>query len=420
MTLVEQKKEIKPILKKHVNTIHSSNNLTLVQRKLFNALLFNAYHDMPEKFQYEIPIKKLCNLIGYDSRDYKKLRKSILDLLTTAIEWNVIENDQGEKKEKWRASSIVAAAKIENGLCIYEFSSVMRELLYRPEIYGKIDIQIMTQFKSSYGLALYENCIRFQSIATTPWLPINTFRKLMGIAENRYQNFCDLKKRVLDIAVKEVNLYSPIKVVPEIKRVNKAVTSIKFKLLENKEVTVNVENDLLEANADLLSILKRDFNLSDKVAIDILDRYDPEFIQEKITLIKASENFRLGKIRELAAYFIDALKRDYKPSKSSQRLLNEIRNQEEAKIKAEKAKEDQLQEKAKKQRLEVINNYLGSLSEEALSTVYKSFEEDIITSANFYVRKNYKKAGLKNKSVEMLFNSYVIDIIDKNLELEPT
>ncbi len=413
MTLVDQTKKIKPILKKHVNTIHSSNNLTLVQRKLFNALLFNAYHEMPEKFQYEIPIKKLCNLIGYDSRDYKKLRKSILDLLTTAIEWNVIENDQGERKEKWRASSIIAAAKIENGLCIYEFSSVMRELLYRPEIYGKIDIQIMTQFKSSYGLALYENCIRFQSIATTPWLPINTFRKLMGIEENRYQNFCDLKKRVLDIAVKEVNLYSPIKVVPEIKRVNKAVTSIKFNLLENKEVVTDIEKDLLEANADLLGILKRDFNLSDKVAIDILDRYDPKFIQEKITLIKASENFRSGKIRELAAYFIDALKRDYKPSKSSRRLLNEIRNQEETKVKAEKEKKFQLQKNAKEKRLAVINNYLNSLSEEELSNVYKSFEENVITSANFYVRKIYKKSGVKNKSVQVLFDSYLIDIIGK-------
>src|ERR1700722_13412151 len=106
MTLLEQKKNIKTILKKHVNTIHCSNDLTLVQRKLFNALLFNAYHEMPEKLQYVISVKKLCGLIGYDSRDYKKLRKSIMDLITTAIEWNVIENDQGDQKEKWRASSV--------------------------------------------------------------------------------------------------------------------------------------------------------------------------------------------------------------------------------------------------------------------------------------------------------------------------
>lgn len=92
MTLQEHKKDVKTILKKHVNTIHCSNDLTLVQRKLFNALLFNAYHEMQEKLQYEISVKKLCELIGYASRDYKKLKKSIMDLITTAIEWNVIED----------------------------------------------------------------------------------------------------------------------------------------------------------------------------------------------------------------------------------------------------------------------------------------------------------------------------------------
>lgn len=416
MTLVEQKKEIKPILKKHVNTIHCSNNLTLVQRKLFNALLFHAYHEMPEKFQYEIPVKKLCNLIGYDSRDYKKLKKSILDLLTTAIEWNVIESEQGEQREKWRASAIVSAAKIENGVCTYEFSSIMRDLLYRPEIYGKIDIQIMTQFKSSYGLALYENCIRFQSIPSTPWLPINVFKKLMGIAEDRYQSFCDLKKRVVDIAVKEVNLYSPIKVIPEIQRINKKVVSIKFKLFPNKEMEA-IKAQIDDIDADLLESLKREFILSEKVALELISTYDADFIKEKIRLIKTSDSFRSGKIRDISAYLIDSLKRDYKPSKSSKNLIDEVRIQEELLLKEEKRKEEERQEKLKKQKSEKINKYFNSLTEAEQQKMYQSFEQKILNSSDAYTIKSYKKFGMGSKSIQALFSSYVIDFITEN-ELE--
>jgi plasmid replication initiation protein len=145
----------------------------------------------------------------------------------------------------------------------------MRELLYRPEIYGRIDIQIMTEFRSSYGLALYENCIRFQNVPSTPWLPIAVFKKLMGIAEDRYPSFCDLKKRVLDIAVKEVNLYSPIKMTPEIQRVNKKVISIKFKLFPKKELG-NIEDQVADINSDLLELLRCEFLLSEKVTLEVL------------------------------------------------------------------------------------------------------------------------------------------------------
>ena len=68
-------------LKKHINLIHCSNNLTLVQRKLFNALLFNAYPDLGLKREFCIKTKNLCEIIGYKSNDYKGIKKSLLELM---------------------------------------------------------------------------------------------------------------------------------------------------------------------------------------------------------------------------------------------------------------------------------------------------------------------------------------------------
>ena len=68
----------------------------------------------------------------------------------------------------------------------------MKELLHRPEMYGRLNMLVQAKFQSTYGLALYENCIRYQNIDKTPWFDILQFRKLMGIEENKYK----IKKRI--------------------------------------------------------------------------------------------------------------------------------------------------------------------------------------------------------------------------------
>lgn len=45
-------------LKKHVAIIHSSNKISLLQRKISNALLFNAYDDLLTKDEHEIHVTR--------------------------------------------------------------------------------------------------------------------------------------------------------------------------------------------------------------------------------------------------------------------------------------------------------------------------------------------------------------------------
>lgn len=413
--VLTNKNEIKTsLIKKHVNAIHCSNNLTLVQRKIFNALLLNAYHHLPTTSHYDISIKYLCELIGYDSRDYKKLKRSLLDLITTAIEWNVIDQCNELQDEKWRASSIISAAKIENGICTYEFSSIMRELLYRPEIYGKIDVKVMVAFKSGYGLALYENCIRFQTISQTPWLPIALFRKLMGVADNHYHSFCDLKKRVLDIALKEVNEYSPIQVIPEIKRANKKVISIRFKLA-NKQNQANSHTQLATTmiEEELIHLLTIEFGLSLPSIEEMFSHYDTVYIKEKVHLVRKSESFRSGKIRELAAYLIDALKRDYRPSKSSNIVMTEKHRLNERTQMEEKKNQEEQRHHDHRATQKRVDDYLKNKSQEDIQQLMQQFEHYLQEKDRFYLWKKYQTIGIHAASVRAVFNSFIKDWVSK-------
>ena len=58
-------------LKKHAATIHCSNSLSLLQRKISNALLYHAYSELMLKSEHEITVKQLCRLIGYQGNNQR-------------------------------------------------------------------------------------------------------------------------------------------------------------------------------------------------------------------------------------------------------------------------------------------------------------------------------------------------------------
>jgi len=389
-------------IKKHVNAIHSSNNISLVQRKLFNAFILNAYHDLPKMSEFRISVQSLSKLIGYDSHDQQKLKNSILSLITTAIEWSILDS---ENQSKWRASSIISSATIEKGICTYEFSTVMREFLYRPDMYGKIDLNIMSKFKSGYGLALYENCIRFEKISNTPWLSLAVFRKLMGVADGKYLMFCDFKKRVLDIALKEVNDYSNLHVTPEIKRVNKTVVSIRFKLAAKQSQMIDERGSPADELSDTSKILMNEFGLSMESIQELIVQYGHDYVHEKIVLIKSSDNFKSGKIRALAPYFIDALKRDYQKGRSSKAVVSESNKASYDNEKAEKKAHDQQQKQYSQYVSTQIQRYLSSLAENESDHFNKEFEREMSNNPLMY--KWYKKHGLQDARIKAIFNDFV-------------
>lgn len=395
-------------LKKHTNLIHCSNNFTLVQRKLFNALLFNAYSELVSKNEFTISARELCTMIGYKSNDYKNLKKSLLGLMTIAIEWNVINNSSKTENDKWRASSALSSARLEKGVCTYEYSTVMKELFYQPEIYGRIDISLLSCFKSSYGLALYENCVRYYAIPQTPWFSLEVFRKLMGVNDEKYLIFRDLKKRVLDISVKEVNLHSSITIIPEFKRVSSKVTSIRFLIKQKKSKEVEVDNSKIHEHYDndLVNILKDKFSFSEKNIEGIFKIYDLNFINEKVNLILNSESFRLGKIRRLSAYLTEALQKDYKPSESKRCILQV---KEEAVAVIEQQKKNEMKNYMSYVN-SIIDSYMAELNPESLEDILSKFQTDLKTTNGLFY-KWYQNSGLKHPAIKPIFNKFLIDYI---------
>lgn len=307
-------------LNKHVAAIHCSNNIGLLQRKIFNALLYKAYPKLLEDDFHYISLSEISKLIDYNSKDSSKLKQAFKSLQATTVEWNIIEDGDASDDEVWCSSTLLASSVIDRkrGFCRYEYSKTLATLLYQPNIYARIDLGIQNKFNSSYGLALYENCVRFKNVRTTGWIAIDTFRKLMGIADSKYSKFSDFNKRVLSPAIDEINKMSDINVDLQMNRVAQQVVSLKFTIamkktikplgVSPKEIVADYSQ---EKQSELQDLLKTKFHASQQDIASLISTYPEEFIKSKINLVLESGTYKKGLILSPLAFLKSALKSNY-------------------------------------------------------------------------------------------------------------
>lgn len=371
------KKNQKHELKKHVATIHSHNKLSLIQRKIANALLYNAYPELHDKNEHQISIRELCLLTGYDSHDYKTIKKALLALLATVVEWNLVDGEKLDGSDIWNASSMIADARIQGSICTYSYSNRMRELLFNPLVYGRLNMLAQAKFKSSYGLALYENCVRYQNLSQTPWFQLDLFRKLMGVEQGKYSIFRDFKKRVIDIAVREVNQLSSIEVTLECQKELRQVVAVRFLIARSQNEIKNLD---IHSSNPLADQLRQEFGFSPQAIAQTLETYEEKYILEKIFAIKNSANFKKGKIINLTKYLESSLK-TIEEKKAAIPIPSPAVQTTMSIVNPDKAS------------LEEVLDHLDKMDEKAKRNFMKKFEEFI--EGTLYITI-YKRDGLNN------------------------
>lgn len=84
------------------------------------------------------------------------------------------------------------------------------------------------QLKSVYSARLYELLIQWRSTGKVPMVDLITFREQLGIADHEYKLMSDFKKRVLELAVKEINEKTDITVQYEQHKAGRIIKGFSF------------------------------------------------------------------------------------------------------------------------------------------------------------------------------------------------
>ncbi|HBM57760.1 MAG TPA: replication initiation protein [Citreicella sp.] len=315
-------------VKKHVAAIHVSGKLTLLQRKLSNVLLLNAYDTLTSQPRHQIDARTLCLMIGYNSNDMETLKTSLRGLAETVAEWDMLD-EKGQ--QEWGVSALLSYAKLKGGVCEYAYSPALAEKLHDPKVFALINLNIQRRFTSGHALALYENCYRFVRTGSTGWWSLDLFRRLMGVADSPYYDvYKQLNAKIIKPAVAEVNKTSNILLTPETRKMGRTVTDIRFLIAENPQLSIlDLDDGEGLRSTDLYARL-RGLGVSDRLARQWLGEHGVDHVRQKLDYVAGQDG-----VKNAVGYLTKALREDYgsevsprnaAPSTTRARKLERIRD----------------------------------------------------------------------------------------------
>ena len=416
---------------KHSGAIQvSANQISLLQRKIWNVLLANAFDDLLSKDEYSIKIKDLAEILKFDSNDIELVKEAVTKMQKVLVQWNVLEKDD----EAWISSQFLGEVNItkQSGVIWYTWGKYLREKLCNPTMYAKINLAIQSRFKSKYSLVLYELCVDYfikkQGKGETPWINIEDFKKLMGVENDKYcQEYKRLNDFVIKKAVKEVNEKSDIFVAIDVKKEARKVVALKFHIaptprsnnLLTRLIKAPKQGELSfkpedEEKKELYERMTRAFTLSDRQAQEILSTmHDFEEVKEILDMVE--RRIKRNEIMNIGAYTYKALKDQYQPRKSI--IAIEREQEAEARVNEEKrkAKEKEiingLTEEYEGYKIKTTKEYVSGLSKEDQEVIKKKFEE----SLDDFLKNKYRESGLESPIISA---SYIKFLSTKYLKNE--
>lgn len=276
-------------IKKHVASIHCSNSVSLLERRVFNALILNTQaHDQLEEAFFYISLSRLKELLRFQSRNNNALRDAVIGLTETTVKWNLCK-DRSTMGANWFSASLLASASYSNGIIRYEYSKAIMDLVKDPCVYANICLDAQARLSSKYSLALYENCIRYKSLGSTKAFPVNLLRELLGADFGCYKKNSVLCQKIIKPAIMEINKKTNLVLCSRFIKQGNKIKAVKISvkntiktttspLIEkNNQVETQVFNALQKIDESILKMLEESFlkkgaNFHKKYTVNILKK----------------------------------------------------------------------------------------------------------------------------------------------------
>ena len=263
------------ILFKESALIACDGVLSLLERKIYNVLLYNArktyfykddeYWDVNgyegkdpgwnfknflnrKKNKFEIDIKTLKKLANAREINDAELNRIIDNLMRARVKINRLKKDKNEtweeeelfvllpaiKKIKQEKTNTIQKIEYRIPDKIYDVISQAENIL----LFAKIDLRIQKSLKSKYSLTLYEIITDYNNSFRIPKIPIDTFRKLVGIGDG--YRFDNLINRCIRPAITELRL---IGIDIDFAIIRERQTPIAIQFTNNNKKNQKIENN---------------------------------------------------------------------------------------------------------------------------------------------------------------------------------
>lgn len=210
--------------------------LTLTEQRLILYAISRIKPTDAKFDEYTVRLKDFYDICGIKEKDdYTELKK-IIHGLQRKFWWIVMEDphEPGTECESGVNWFTVARTNKRSGNFTYMFHPDMvpylLELAKQREegkgFYTQYTFQYILPMRSQYSIRLYELLKSYQKNNMTWWFKLDELKRLLN-ARN-YKMFKDFRVNVLDIAMREINEYSDLKIKYETEKDGKRITEVMF------------------------------------------------------------------------------------------------------------------------------------------------------------------------------------------------
>ena len=240
------------LIVKSNQVIEASYTLTTIEQRLILSAIAQVPkgEEISDDVLYPLTTKNLVKLGG----DGKASHKEFKDAVNRLYERSIVLRDGDESDSfRWIQEKVFK----ESAVAFIRFSKPILPFLsnLKAEFTKYLESDIVGM-SSPYSIRFYELIMQYRSVGHRE-ISLENLRWMFQL-QNKYPVWADLKKRVIEQAIKEINEHSPYNLTIEPKRTGRKITSIVLKFQDKKSLKIPKEltnNPLFETqrNRDFVS-----------------------------------------------------------------------------------------------------------------------------------------------------------------------
>lgn len=246
--------------------IDASFNLSLVEQRLMLLAITEARELKQLSPETPIEVRAVTYREQYNvdrSESYKQLAEASKQLFNRQFSYiDTYKNDDAVSVSRW--VNEVTYVTDKGMVVLYLNRNVISMISRLEEQFTKYHLMQISDLSSQYSIRLYELMAKYINLGNSRKYPIEEIRGLFGIGINEYKSMSDFKKRVLDLAVNELNDKTDITVKYEQFKAGRVITHLLFKITKKREKTP-LHNDKVIDLTD-----KQILMFSDKLSRDLV------------------------------------------------------------------------------------------------------------------------------------------------------
>lgn len=215
------------IIKKGNALVNASYDLTLNEQRLILLGVLEA-QEINESTLISIHAKDFAQRFNLDDKAaYWALREAQEQLFKREFSYQT-NTERGVKHTKSRWVSKVSYVD-GSGLIELRFADDVLPLIQSvKKNFSYYALEQVADLTSGYAIRLYELLIAWRSTLKMPVISLDELRLKIGVGEGKYPKLAELKRNVIDLAVKQVNEHTDIIVTYEQHKRGRSVSGFTF------------------------------------------------------------------------------------------------------------------------------------------------------------------------------------------------